>query len=293
MKDIDEKILYKGKWLALKATTYKSLDGKEVIWESIERTNTVSAVVVLAKMVPSNRYIMIKQYRPAINNVIIGFPAGLLEDGDIEKEAIRELKEETGYVGRVLSVSPAMSANAALVSDVNYLVKMEIDEELEENQNPRQKLESEEEIEVLAIHRNKIREFLLSEKEKGTAIGVGPWYIFCENLVDEESFQKESVKNCNKNDKNDENNISLKKENKVEENIIKSVLNVMKAKSYWSLYSAISHANIFYSEDGKINIHFRKPIDSSLDEIRNEDVNEVISKIFTQIISKEVKVNII
>ncbi|NMM64641.1 NUDIX hydrolase [Clostridium sp. P21] len=181
MKKVEEKILYKAKWLALKQTTYKSENGETVNWESIERTNTSNTVVIIPKLVPSNRYLMIKQYRPAINNYVLGFPAGLVEGEDLEKEALRELKEETGYVGKVKSISPMLYSNAALLSDTVRVVNVEIDETLEENLNPKQHLESEEEIEVILVNRNNLKSFILEEQQRGTAVGMGPWYAFCED----------------------------------------------------------------------------------------------------------------
>jgi ADP-ribose pyrophosphatase len=180
LKDIKEKILYKGKWISLKETIYTAKNGEQVKWESIERTNTSKTVVIMARLIPSNRYVFIKQYRPAINNYILGFPAGLIEKENLEEESLRELKEETGYVGKVRSISPTLYSNAALVSDTVRLVSIEIDENLEENKNPVQKLESEEEIEVILVLKDYIKHFLLEEQKKGTAVGIGPWYVFCD-----------------------------------------------------------------------------------------------------------------
>lgn len=170
MKNTEEKILYKGEWISLKET---------VRWESIERVNTSKTVVIMAQLVPTNRYVFIKQYRPAINNYILGFPAGLVEEENLEEESLRELKEETGYIGKVKNISPTLYSNAALVSDTVRLVSIEIDENLEENKNPVQCLESEEEIEVLLVSKDNIKSFLLEEQKKGSAVGIGPWYIFC------------------------------------------------------------------------------------------------------------------
>lgn len=50
-----------------------------------------------------------KQYRPPIDKVVIEVPAGLIDEGETaEQAAVRELKEETGYVGQVTEVTPLM-----------------------------------------------------------------------------------------------------------------------------------------------------------------------------------------
>jgi 8-oxo-dGTP pyrophosphatase MutT (NUDIX family) len=58
---------------------------------------------------PGPEIILQKQYRPPINKVIIEGPAGLIDAGETaEHAALRELKEETGYVGLVTQTSPVM-----------------------------------------------------------------------------------------------------------------------------------------------------------------------------------------
>lgn len=53
--------------------------------------------------------ILQKQYRPPIDKVVIEVPAGLVDAGEsAEQAAVRELKEETGYIGVVSESSPVM-----------------------------------------------------------------------------------------------------------------------------------------------------------------------------------------
>ena len=47
-----------------------------------------------------------KQFRPPVGKVCIEIPAGLLDAGESPEEcAVRELKEETGYVGEAVKMA--------------------------------------------------------------------------------------------------------------------------------------------------------------------------------------------
>ncbi len=97
-------------------TTYKDPLGKTRIWESAERCTRpknslidgVGIVAILEK--PSGPELLLqKQFRPPINKVVIEVPAGLVDEGETaEQSAVRELREETGYVGTVEETSPVM-----------------------------------------------------------------------------------------------------------------------------------------------------------------------------------------
>jgi 8-oxo-dGTP pyrophosphatase MutT (NUDIX family) len=58
-----------------------------------------------------------KQYRPPIDKVAIEVPAGLVDAGETpEQAAVREMKEETGYVAVVSETSPLMFNGACSAS---------------------------------------------------------------------------------------------------------------------------------------------------------------------------------
>jgi ADP-ribose pyrophosphatase len=61
--------------------------------------------------------ILQKQYRPPVEKVVIEVPAGLIDAGEsAEEAAIRELKEETGFVGVVSESSTIMFNGISLPS---------------------------------------------------------------------------------------------------------------------------------------------------------------------------------
>jgi ADP-ribose pyrophosphatase len=102
------------------STTYQDPLGRKRTWESAQRptrpkgseVDGVGIVAVLEK--PGGPEILLqKQFRPPVNKVCIEVPAGLVDEGESpEVCAVRELKEETGYVGEVLKdgfgISPIM-----------------------------------------------------------------------------------------------------------------------------------------------------------------------------------------
>lgn len=177
MSKISEEILFTGKWLRIKKSLFISR-GQEFEWESIERVGHQCGIVIVARLMPSNRLVLLRQYRPALNNYVLGFPAGMGESDRIADEALRELREETGYEGTIIAVSPALKGNPALMSDSMYIVNVEIDETSPANQHPVQQLEPSEDIEVILMEEHSIPGFLVEQKQIGVEIGVGLWYAF-------------------------------------------------------------------------------------------------------------------
>lgn len=178
MKKIQEKFGYKGKWVGILEKTFECDNGDLSHWEVVTRVKNPISMTMIAQMQPSGRIVLIRQYRPTIENWVIALPAGLSESSDIAREASRELTEETGFTGTVLRVSPKICSNAGLFSDFMHVVELEIDETAPINQNVSPTLESSEEIEVFLVPHSDILSFALNQKEKGDEISVGVWYSF-------------------------------------------------------------------------------------------------------------------
>jgi ADP-ribose pyrophosphatase YjhB (NUDIX family) len=178
MKNVAERTIAQGQWLALKETTLETDDGKRFLWESVDRVKSKHVAIVYARLVPSDRIVLISQYRPVIENRVIALPAGFVDSGTVESEALRELLEETGYTGVVKSVSPLLVVNSALITDRLQVVEAEIDENDPRNASPRQHLEISEDIETHLVPRKDVRAFLTKKIEEGCEVGSGVWYMF-------------------------------------------------------------------------------------------------------------------
>ena len=61
------------------------------------------------ELAPGPEIILQKQFRPPVDKIVIELPAGLIDAGETPQQcAVRELREETGYVGEALETSPVM-----------------------------------------------------------------------------------------------------------------------------------------------------------------------------------------
>ncbi|KAG6002178.1 hypothetical protein E4U54_000939 [Claviceps lovelessii] len=147
------------RWIKLTKITYQDPNGTSRTWESAERltrpqgaeVDGVGIVAILDK--PTGKEIILqRQYRPPIGMVTIEVPAGLVDAGEsAEEAAIRELREETGYVGVVTETTPIMYNDPGFCNTNLRMVHMEIDMTLPENQNPKPQLEDGEFIEVFTV----------------------------------------------------------------------------------------------------------------------------------------------
>lgn len=100
--------------LTVLRTTYSDPEGVTRTWEHGERLTRpkgcdidgVGVAAILqdpAKPDDEPRIVLQKQWRPPANATVIEVPAGLMDPGESpETCAIRELKEETGYIGELV-----------------------------------------------------------------------------------------------------------------------------------------------------------------------------------------------
>ncbi|KAL8417244.1 hypothetical protein RB596_007384 [Gaeumannomyces avenae] len=138
---------------------YQDPNGVERTWESAERQTRpkgcdidgVGIVAILEK--PTGPEIVLqKQYRPPTDKIVIEVPAGLMDAGETPEEcAVRELREETGYVGKATETSPVMFNDPGFCNTNLRMVHVSIDMSLPENQQPRPQLEESEFIEVFHV----------------------------------------------------------------------------------------------------------------------------------------------
>ncbi|KAJ5317570.1 hypothetical protein PENANT_c038G04243 [Penicillium antarcticum] len=166
------------RWTRMVKITYCDPLGVERTWESAERTTRpagieldgVGIVTILNKETGSELLLQ-KQYRPPIDKVVIEVPAGLIDAGETPEQcAVRELREETGYVGVAEQISPVMYNDPGLCNTNLHMVHVRVDMSLPENQNPKPQLEESEFIECFTVPLSSLFDEMKKLEKEGYAI---------------------------------------------------------------------------------------------------------------------------
>ena len=141
------------------------------------------------KMIPiaksrtmADQIILIVSYRVPIMGYVLEFPAGLSETEDLFACSVRELKEETGYVG---TVTREIDCGSQVVftdpwkSDDNEVIHfMQVDLDAEVNRQPEQCLDHEENISVIKLP---LKDFSMAvlkfAQERHCAIDCSVWFF--------------------------------------------------------------------------------------------------------------------
>lgn len=128
-KQIDERYIYKGEIINLKAQEVILPNGKKAMREIVEHPGAVAVIPVTE----DGRVILIEQFRKAINSIILEIPAGKLHSKEyIEDCGRRELKEETGYEAQEfkylgkLAMAPGFADEIVHVFKAGKLTKGEV-----------------------------------------------------------------------------------------------------------------------------------------------------------------------
>ena len=175
------------RWIRLLELKYIDEQQKERTWNMAQRTtktaskDAVDAVAILAILKGGKgdpRTIIVRQFRPPLDAYTIEFPAGLIDKGETYAEAaLRELKEETGYVGVVKSISPPCNMSPGLSDEKVCLVEVEIDMDDAANQNPKTNFDDGEFVETLVVEIKTLGEKLQKLSDAGDSVCAVVWSL--------------------------------------------------------------------------------------------------------------------
>lgn len=166
------------KWTELKKIEWTDQTGRHRVWEAAARKTRGSSGVDAVAIAGVFRHpskppstLVILQYRPPIAATCVELPAGLVDGSESpEDAAVREYKEETGYEGKVLSVSPTIVSDPGLTTANMQLAVVEV--QLGENdEEPEQHLDEGEHIQRFIIPLDELYDRLIKfSKEPGIIV---------------------------------------------------------------------------------------------------------------------------
>lgn len=126
---ISSKTVYDGKIIKVNVDTVRLPNGNEGIREIVHHQGAVGVLAIT----PENKIVLVKQFRKALEQTILEIPAGKLEKNEQPIEcAIRELKEETGYIASNITqiarfyTSPGFANELIYLYEARGLIKGEI-----------------------------------------------------------------------------------------------------------------------------------------------------------------------
>jgi ADP-ribose pyrophosphatase len=165
------------KWIEFNKIEYTDADGKDRVWEAASRKTRgkggIDAVAIAPILLHPSKppsVLIILQYRPPVQAICVEFPAGLIDEGETpEQAAIREMKEETGYSGKIVDITPTVVSDPGMTTANMQFAVMEV--ELKEgDQEPEQQLEAGEHIERVVVPLSELYDRLVAYSHEGGKI---------------------------------------------------------------------------------------------------------------------------
>ncbi len=160
------------KWFPVEERTYELPNGKIIDDFTV---TTLADVSMIVPITIDKKIVMVRQFKPGVNDLLIQFPAGRLESHheSMEQLALHELEEEAGirseasqlhYVGRINGFSTK-------ASEIVYLYVAEQCEF-----NSAQNLDITEEIEILSYSPEEIDD-LITDGTIWAADAIAAWVL--------------------------------------------------------------------------------------------------------------------
>lgn len=152
-KKVTQKLIHQGKVVGFYEDIVTLPNGNTVTWDLVKHKGAAAIVPVTKE----GKFLLVKQYRNALDQMTLEIPAGGIEEGETPYEcAVREVEEETGYAaGKVEPLIDIITAIGFCDEKVSIFVA----EELEMS---KQNLDEDEFIDIKAYTIEEVKSMILS-----------------------------------------------------------------------------------------------------------------------------------
>lgn len=117
-KTMSSEVLYEGKIISLRVEEVELPDGNLAKRELIKHPGAVALIPITAE----GKIVLVKQYRKALNRILIEIPAGRIEVNEEPRlTAIRELEEETGFGAEEVRYLQSFATSPGFADEVIHL----------------------------------------------------------------------------------------------------------------------------------------------------------------------------
>jgi ADP-ribose pyrophosphatase len=126
-KTIHTSVAFRGKLLTLEQLDVELENGQSAYREIIRHPGAIGVVARL----DADRFVLVRQYRKAVESVMTEVVAGMLDPGEApEAAARRELEEETGYSAKSITYLGTLFASPGYVDEKVDLFLAELNPEV-------------------------------------------------------------------------------------------------------------------------------------------------------------------
>lgn len=173
-KTLSTKVIFSGKKFKILLDEVKLINNKEVTREVVVHNGGVC----ISALTPKNEILLVKQYRYPMKKFTLELPAGTLEDIDNPlDEGKRELREETGAIGKnYISLGKSLSS-PGYCSEIIYIYLCEIEKFADTNPD------EDEFLEIISLPIEKAYNMVLNNEisDSKSQIGILKTYLYLKN----------------------------------------------------------------------------------------------------------------